>query len=609
MKIKKTGIVFGLGLIAFYGINYLMQIAVGIDYSNSVFSLGIFFVCLGAAAYLFDNWLKDQVWKTDKRRVRFAFILAFVFALTLIFGYQMKFYGMTESGFRAKGMMLLRGLCLSVLILPFSDLVFVLAKKIKESDIAQKKNNWSKKKVFFVCWGTIFVCWLPVFLAYYPAIMGYDFHRQYQEALKGFIWFNPYQPLVHTWLIWLFLNFGKVVGSYQNGMAFYSIFQMLVLSAACAYSATLIYRLTKAKRFAFVCTGFYGIMPFFSILSISVTKDVLFTALFIVFICLFVERTLFATGKRQLIFDVLWVVEGTFMCLFRNNAIYAIAIFTFFFLILVGKKQRIRALVLSLMLVVCGKAAGEIVYTAIGTEIKGHKVEMYSVPIQQFARVGFYHADNLDEETFAQINTYVPYEFWSRYRPHLSDPVKDFVGAYRYADTWEGHIGDMLITWAKVGLKYPNEYIDAFLFLTAGYWFVDDVSWSQPYEVGVEFKNGALTTRSSTISEVLPEGIPNKSYFPWLEDKLDHVVCGNEFSLWPGISNIFKTAIYCWLAVLALLISIYNRERKKILIIALPLTYLFTCMLGPVVHVRYVFPIMAIVPILWASLVYKGSEE
>lgn len=607
MNAKNTGIILVMSLMAYYGISYLMQIAVGINYSNSVFSIGMFFVCLSVDRYLYNRWLKEEALKTDKRRVFFSLILAFVFALTLIVGYQMKFFGMTESGFKAKGMILFRGACLSMLVLPFSDLLFVLAKKIKEYRVVEKTDNWSSKKIFFVCWGLVFVCWFPVFLAYYPAIMGYDFHRQYQEALRGFIWFNPYQPLAHTWLIWLFLNLGKVLGSYQTGMAFYSIFQMLVLSSACAYSVSVIYRLTKRKRFAFICACFYGIMPFFPILSISVTKDVLFTALFIVFICLFVERTLFVTGRKQMIVDILWVIEGIFMSLFRNNAIYAIAIFTVFFVVLIGKKKRIRALVLSLMLIVCSKLAGEIVYNALGTEIKAHEVEKYSVPIQQFARVGFYHADNLDEETYQQINTYVPAEYWNRYRPHLSDPVKDFVGAYIYSDTWDGHITDMLSTWAKVGLKYPNEYIDAFLFLTAGYWFVDDISWSQPYEVGVEFKNGALTTRSSTISEVLPEGILNKSYLPWLENKLDHVVCGNEFYEWPGISNLFKTAIYCWLAVLALVISIYNRDRKKILIISLPLTYLFTCMLGPVVHVRYVFPIMAIVPILWATLVYKGK--
>ncbi|MBQ8816712.1 MAG: hypothetical protein IJZ84_05485 [Lachnospiraceae bacterium] len=614
---KNLSIIFSIAtaLAGTYGISYLSSFTSGTQLTYSVFSIGLF----AALALLLQRTFEDIVLLTDRRskvfRISFAFLTAFVFALTLVLGYQLKGLGMTEGGLRGKGLIFLRSFLLAFTILPFSNLLYKWAESIRSFVVdrtATSKDTakpWSATKLFFIVCGIIFLCWIPVFLAYYPAVMSFDFHRQSQEAARGFIWFNSYQPLAHTWLIWVAFQIGNAFGSLQTGMAFYSFFQMLILAVSLSYSCSVVYRLVKRKWAIVLLTAFYAFFPYISILSVTVTKDVIFSALFLVFVCLFIERTFFAEGKKQLVLDILWIIEGIVMVLFRNNALYAAALFIMIWFFMGEKKQRLRILALGLCLMIGGKGALEGMHIILGTEIRGSQVEMFSVPIQQFGRVGDLHGDTLDEETRALIDTYVPEHIWDEYYPPISDTLKGTVGQFTFDETWKGHYGDMLKAWIQVGLQYPNEYIDAFLELTAGYWSFDDVSWAEVLGYGLEERMGALYTYNSTVSDVLPEGIAHETKFPWLENVLENIVSANAFYKWPVFSNLFKPALYCWGLILILVLCFYNYNKKKILVTLYPLAYFATLLLGPVVQVRYVLPLIVTVPVLLAMFVYNERKE
>ncbi len=588
-----------------YGIGYLSSLVADTLLTNSFLSIGFFLVLAMLLYQTFEDIGRLEDRRTKKQRILFAFLTSAGFSLTLVLGYQLKAAGMTDGGFKGKGLILLRSLLLAFSILPFSNLLYKWAEKMRTFAMNKVTKTWNTKKLFFLIWGIIFLCWIPVFLAYYPAVMSFDFHRQSSEAAKGFIWFNSYQPLAHTWLIWVAFQIGNIFGSLQTGMGFYSVFQMLVFAVALSYSCAVVYRLVKRKWAVILLTAFYACFPYISILSVTVTKDVIFSALFLVFVCLFIERTFFVSGKKQLIIDILWVLEGILMILFRNNALYAVAVFIVAYLFLAAKKQRIRILVLGLCLIVGGKGALEGMHVVLGTEIRGSQLEMFSVPIQQFGRVGYCHADTMDEETRDLIDTYIPEEIWAKYNPPISDTLKGDVGYLRFSETWKGHYGDMLSAWIKIGLQYPNEYIDAFLALTAGYWSFDDVTWAEVLGYGLEDRMGALYTYNSTVSDAIPEGIDHETKFPWLERVLENIVSANSFYDWPVFSNLFKPALYCHAMLLTLVLCFYNYNKKKILTLLLPLTYFATLLLGPVVQVRYILPLILLAPLMLALFVHK----
>ena len=589
-----------------YGISYMCSLQGGNLFSNSVFSLITFMAVWVLIRLTWKDILKIEKGKERRRRLLYSELTAFLFSLCMLMGWQLRSLGITEGGYVGKGMLLVRSLCLSFAVLPFSYALFYWGDKIGKRENLTLCKIWKSRKCFLVIWPLIFLAWIPSFLAYYPAIMSYDFHRQSQEAMLGFIWFNDYQPLAHTWVIWLFLRIGELLGSYQTGMACFSLFQMLIFSASCGYACVVFYRLIK-KKWALVVMGlFYGLFPYYSVLAVCTTKDVLFTALFQVFVCLLVERTFFCSGKRRHLVDVIWVLEGILMMLFRNNAIYAVAVFMILYCILAEKKQRLRLFTMLMIFVVGGKGALEGMHLILGTEIRGNKVEMCSVPIQQFARVGAFHENDMDEETREILSKYLMEGNWRDYNPPLSDTVKNAVGAYIFSDSWDGHYGEVLLNWIKLGMKYPNEYIDAFLALTNGYWFFDDLTWAEVLGVGFEGRMGAVYTYMSSTSDVLPEGIAHESKWPTMERFLESIVSNNEFNNWPVLSNLFKPAFWCWELLLIVLICLYTKQKRTLRISLLPLIYLATLFLGPVVQTRYILPVIAAVPLVIAAWVYES---
>ena len=46
----------------------------------------------------------------------------------------------------------------------------------------------------------------------------------------------------------------------------------------------------------------------------------------------------------------------------------------------------------------------------------------------------------------------------------------------------------------------------------------------------------------------------------------------------------------------------YKKQKKKWILCLYPLFYLATLLLGPVVNFRYIYPIVAVVPVLFAWL-------
>jgi hypothetical protein len=519
---------------------------------------------------------------------------------------------MLWSGFSGKGRIVLLSIALATAFFPVFYKFFELLSHKREDTPEEPDNKTGNKirnkHIYMICWLVIFLSWIPVFLAYYPAVMAYDFNIQSLQASWGPPYFSTHHPIVHTLLIWVCFEIGEAVGSLQTGMAVYSIFQMLVLSAALSYAVTFVYRLSKKIWPAAVTLLFFAIFPYNSILSISVTKDVIFAALFLVFILLILERMLFMQKKNKIFLNVVTFLDGFAMLLFRNNAIYAFVVFAVIYVATSKGRERLRVFILCLAICLSGELAlqGLLKYCAYFG--KGSSAEMYSVPMQQFARVGYYHGyiegNNLDEDTYEMIDKYVSHEAWENYNASIADSIKIYVSAFQFSD-WRDDYAAMWKTWAAVGKKYPNEYIDAFLSLTSGYWFLNDVSWAENLGYGLEDRKGALFTFNASVSEAQPDGIPNESKFPALENALEEVISNNCFYKWPVLFYLFEPALYCWTLVICALGFMYQKRKNLLVLTMLPLLYLGTLMLGPVVIVRYVFPIIVLSPVLITLLFTK----
>lgn len=582
-----------LSLLGTYGVCYLLELT-GSRYPDySVMS-----VLLTVVIYiLLKRVHRDQT----RRHFAYAAAVSFCFALLLILGYQLDRYGMTDGGVKGKGMILLRSLCLMIALFPFGDMLFVLIEKIP-CGMRSEGRPWKKGAIFGVSLGLIFLLWIPVWLAYYPIVMSYDFHRQVNEAYNGWAWFNSYQPLIHTWLIWLFLQIGGALGSNEAGMGLFALFQMLVVSAAMAYACAMMYKLVKRKWAVVLAVLFYGLFPFCSVSVMVGTKDAIFSALFLTFTVLLTERNLYYE-ERKWIMELPMVITAVVMMMFRYNALYAVAAFGVLSLIFAKGREKLRIFLLCAVMAAGGKAAQEGIQHGLGTVIRGSAVEKYSVLIQQFARVGYLHESDMDPEIYELVDKYVSADSWQNHMPALADASR---GGVRFAEVWEPDMGQVLKDWFRVGLKYPNEYIDAFLCVTGGYWFPDDRTYCEMQGWGGEDRHGAIFTNNSSASDTY-EGIQHISRFPWLEERLEDIVSSNAFYNWPVVSVLFKPAVYTLSLVLIALALLYRKQKKQAFICLFPLVYFGTMLLGPTVQFRYVVPIMIAIPLLAALTCSSGA--
>lgn len=584
-----------LSFLGTYGVCYLLELT-GSRYPD----YSILSALLAVALYLL---LKRVRREQTKRHFACAWAVSFLLSLILILGYQLDRFGMTDGGVRGKGLILLRALCLSAALFPFGDMLFGLIERIPfHMDSVGK--IWKRGAVFGVSFGVIFLLWIPVWLAYYPIVMSYDFHRQVNEAYNGWIWFNSYQPLIHTWLIWLFLQIGGALGSNEVGMGLFALFQMLVVSAAMGYACTAIYRMVKRKWAVVLTVLFYGIFPFCSVSMMIGTKDAVFSALFLTFTILLAERSLYH-AERRWILEIPLVITAVMMMLFRYNALYAVAAFGALSLIFAKGREKLRIFLLCALMTVGGKAAQEGIQHGLGTQIRGSDVEKYSLLLQQFARVGYLHGDEMEPEIYALVDKYVSAESWQGHMPALADASRSGVD---FAGVWEPDMAQVVEDWFKVGLKYPNEYLDAFLCVTGGFWFPDDRTYCEMQGWGNEERKGAIFTNNSSASDTY-EGIQHVSKFPWLEEKLEDIVTNNAFYDWPVISVLFKPAVYTLSLLLITAALIYRKQKKQAYICLFPLVYFGTMLLGPTVQFRYVVPVMITVPLLAALTCTGGTAE
>lgn len=606
-ELRRRFFLTGKAALAFLGTYGLCYIGSQAGFRNASYTVLVVLAVLTVWKLLDETekeLAKIEDKKAKRRRIIFAATVSFLFSLSMVMGWQLQKNGMTECGFKGKGLILIRSLCLAIAIFPFGNFFFRLTERIHPvSGKGQTGRRLRPTAVFGICAGVILVLLVPVWLAYYPIVMSYDFHRQVNEAYKGFIWFYPYQPIAHTWVIWVFMQLGNALGSLQTGYACMALFQILLYALATGYACSMLYRILKRTWAAILGVLYFAVFPFHSVMVVCTTKDTLFTILFLLFFLLLMERSLFAAGRKKLISEILLVLEGCLMIQFRNNAFYAVAAFMVLFFILTPKREKLRVLLLAVCLILGGKLAGIVIKQAIGTQISQSKVEMFSVPIQQMVRVAYYHKDELDNATTALIDSYVPREHWELYYAPISDAVKNNARTEKF----EGDYGRLLSDWAKVGMKWPNEYVDAFLELTRGYWFWDDVSWTENLGYGLEGRMGAVFTYNSSEIEGIGS-IEHESRLPWLELQLEKIVSANAFYNWPVLSVMFKSAFYTWGLFLVSCAMLYRRQKGQLRLALLLWLYFGTMLLGPVVQIRYVFPIMVLLPIL-AAMQFLHTEE
>lgn len=595
-KTRQKGIQLALAFAGTYGISYLINFRDTHKFSFSILTVFLMIVIYFIYDKVEEHLRDGRTFKERRKELFYSGFASWALGTTMVLGYQLQYLSMTDGGVTGKLGILLRGICVGAAAFPLAEMFFRwIGRESEASPAKQPAKSWKLVPLFFCSWLGIWLCWVPVWLAYYPVIMSYDFHSQSLQVFVENIYDR--QPVTHTILIALFRDLGIALGSYEAGLALFCQMQQMILSAALGYAVVMIYRLTAGKVWTIITAVLFAVFPVISVFAMCSTKDVLFCAFFVLFFVLMAERSYFSeTPKKQLVTDIFLVIAGILMILFRNNAWHALLAAAVILLIFSPRREKLRILIIGAALII----GGPLVRTGIEKTVDASKspgVEEYSVIIQCFARVGYIHRDTMSQETFDLIDTYVGEEVWEDYNPAIADGVKSHVEHTEYEEGAWDNMGEVIAAWIRVGLQYPNEYLDAILETTRGYWFLDDTSHAEM--LGTEDGMGLIYTYNS-FEEAAFEGLEPISRWIWLKDKLERVVTRNCYYELPLFSNLFKPALWCWIFVLTVLVYLYRREKQNLKIAVYPLFYFGTILLGPTAIIRYVIPFILTVPVMLA---------
>lgn len=586
-EILKYNYHWGLMILSFFstlGICHVMRVEDSRYISNSIFSiliyLGVFLI------------LKEFVKVISKRLLIFSGISGAFYTLTAYLGKQIYLY-------ESVGWSDIKTYLYILFLFPFFAscvglllyYVPVIIKWIREYRITPKykKCFTGNIKFFLIVWLILFACWLPGFIATFPGIYAYDSVFQTKWLItEGYL--NNHHPILHTLIYCFCLVFGKeFIGSYESGMSIYVIFQMLLLSMSMALVSKFLAKHKYPILFQIIFIIWNGIYPVNHLMAYAGTKDTLFSTFFLLWILqsvgLVLDIDTYLFKWRNII---LYIITIFLMAAFRNNGWY-VFLFSIPAMFWVGRKHWKKLVFICMMCCLCWGIYTGPVFKWLHV-VPGDLHEMMSVPTSQLTRAILFNEERLTEEEKLMISEYIP--GYLDYKSRIADPVKNGFNSKLFKQDPVRFVE----LWINVGDKCLGTYIDAFLNLNIGYWYPDMIyrdpgAW-HPY---LEYVNSSADDPSWIVLE-------RADFFPILAKCYNKFAYDTSHQQIPIFSLLFNPGMAVWfIGFTAVAVGYYKRWRL-ILPCWIILGLLGTLLLGPVVLVRYAYPIMVSVPLFMVLL-------
>ncbi len=508
----------------------------------------------------------------------------------------------------------------SILGIALSEILYRLAmrkQRQEKTGPAKAVCGWNTAAVFFGSMFFTLLAWVPAYLAYYPGICAYDFPVQLDQIVNDM--YIDHHPIAHTLLLRGAIISGRnIFGSANTGIAVFTALQMIFLAGAMAYGIAVLKRAHAPVRYLILLQLCCMFFPFHWYMSISMTKDIIFSAFVLLFLTAMTAELWEGRNRlRAARYDVLLAISGVGIILFRNNGRYAFLVLLLCLGIALwrGKKRR---LLWGRLLLWCGAAfcAGNIFLTLLFHAVDGQpgdKRECLSVPIQQLARVMVYHGGvdvlpeddgKMEEKDRALIGDFLLEESYRLYRPDISDPVKRYTNTYvvRYRTR------EFLDTYFRLLAQYPGDFVNAALALDAGYFYPGDVTHAHVNEEEGARNKGYVQTRWDDVT-LNAQGIFKDSKWKSLHQILEKWAEENTYLKWPVLKYLFVPGSYLYFYLLLFGWLMLRRLFRLCAPLAFVLGYYLTLFLGPTVQLRYIYPLMLVLPFLWAWTEIDGAVE
>lgn len=580
------------------GLSYMTGLALAMVHGYGVTGIEVIVPSLIALAAVV--YYKAAVSEAVKRDKIMALVVGFVFALTLVVGNKIDH----DAGFLGDfGFMdlvvypflgLFFGACV-LLLFGFRDKCCKgCAKEVKEVSVKRISRGVEmvKNHPFLSLWILNVLAYLPYYLTFFPGNCGSDTWESIRMVLGEIPWTN-HHPVLFTGLLMVVI---KLTGflPLTASVGVFSFLQMISLAAVLAYLTVRICRMKvvwPVKAFAILMCAFH---PFMGMYSIYLTKDVVFAEI-VVLLCLKLYDVVKEDGKALarpfecLKLAVLFLLST----MFRNNGIYIVVVMAVVFLFLYRKywKQLLITFgcIIGLFTIWYGA-----VFSAIGIE-KQSFAESASIPLQQVGYV-LWEGKEFSTEDMAFLETLMPVEKVKEvFVPGYTDPYKF---DEEFDDTFlNENVGGFLSVWSHGLTQYFGEYVEAYLYQTAGYWHYGQTN--SVCTQGVT-ENTIGVERFDVIDNLI--GISLEPVF----EKL--VLAGRK----APVACILGSMAMQMFMVLLLILQYVRSKNVKQVVYLIPLVILWaTVMVATPAYclLRYLFPVFLLWPFMIAEYFMAEDAE
>lgn len=434
------------------------------------------------------------------------------------------------------------------------------------------------------------LCWLPYYLYQYPGIMTPDSINQFEQVL-GVIPYNNHHPFAHTMVFALFYKAAyALTGDMVVSVGFYTFAQMCLLSAGMAFFISTL-RQQRIRPFVLLLlTAFYAMIPYHAVFSVTIWKDIPFAAAVLFFNCLLLRLIL--RGSLLLHERILLLFSGMMICLFRSNGWYAFLVAVPFLLFFFRKQKRqvYPCLLVTLLLCVLIKYPVMNHFQVTQPDL----IESLCIPTQQIAAV-LCNDRELTAEERGLIENVVDLTYIKElYNPTFADNMKELVraGDQEYLVS---HKKEFFKLWISLGLRYPGDYLDAYIQQTYGYWYPDSFYLVAEAE-GVSATELGVSTRHLIGGPLVVKGKE-------LAIKLGSIV--------PIYGTLWSMGVACWVLLFSMGTVLVRRETRKLLCYLPSVLLLFTVLIATPVatEFRYVYFMVYSMPFYLMAAMLPYSPE
>jgi hypothetical protein len=451
----------------------------------------------------------------------------------------------------------------------------------------------------------IFICRLPYLIAFYPCSMTWDGGAQICNFYGREPFTNHHPPLL-SFVYGLVAMYSSKWNIPNVGMFMIPLVTTLLTAFAVAKTFGLFKYLKVPYWVRWSTLAFFGLFTVWSISDVTVIKDSLyfqFTMLLVIQIiyCLLDTDEVFA-HKGNLI---LMFIYGLMIAQIRNNGIFVLIFMCPVVFIVISRKRKAIFAATFIAVFVVNYILNNLVYPAFGVTNLAVKEDTYCIMFQQTAKYGQDYPEDVTEEEREFLNTVFDYdELVEVYNPQLADWVKNCLKICE-ANSADHTNSEFLAVksqyfkvWFAQFLRHPLSYFNTFLECSYGYYYPE----VKPYKEGTgnyEFDRNMFTEGMHAARQI--EWLAPARFILEQLSKLEYV---------PGIGLLYRCGFYTWCVLMAVVYYIVKKKYINIVFAIPALVNILVCLVSPVnTCIRYALPTMCIVPILYALIFMKRSNN